>query len=162
ALLALGAAAATLGVAIVWVVQNSDLAGTPWTVAAVFVAFAAAHHVAVELARPGDGEEAEPQVTALARAAALVGLGLLVLQGLAILQARLASRRAAEHAAAAIALVLLLGRLADPASGALVGLGVPLVLGFLVLLAGTRLGGGPWLLLATLATALVQFAWPMD
>jgi len=242
ALLALGAAAATLGVMIVWVVQNPALDGTPWTVALVFVALAAAHHVGVELQRPDEEAAAGRSFRAVARAATLVGLGLLVLlvlagalrtfalppllagwlgiaavlvrqgtfpgrgrvqvaaaagvgaglalyrlndslaetapayamvlptmllvalawQGLALLQARLASWRAAEHAAAAIALVLLLGRLPDPSPGAVVGLGVPLALGFFVLLAATRLGGGPWLLVATLATALVQLGWTMD
>ncbi|MBM4246940.1 MAG: DUF2339 domain-containing protein, partial [Deltaproteobacteria bacterium] len=49
--IALGAAGATLGVVIVRVLQNTGLAGTPWTAALVFVALAAAYHVALELAR---------------------------------------------------------------------------------------------------------------
>ena len=32
----------------------------------------------------------------------------------------------------------------------------------LVLLAATRLGGGPWTMVATLATALVELGWVMD
>jgi len=241
-LLALGAAAATLGVVVVWVVQNPALGDTPWMVALVFVALAAAHQAGVELRRRADADAVGRGADAAANAATLVGLGLLVLlvlagalrtfplwplllgwlgvaavlvrqatfpgrgqvqiaaalgvgaglalyrfhnsspetapayavvlptmllvalawQGVSILQARLASRRSAEHAAAAIALVLLLGRVPDPSPGAWVGLGVPAALGFLVLLAATRLGGGPWLMVATLATALVQFAWTMD
>ena len=253
-LLALGAAAATLGVVAVWVVQNPALDGTPWTVALVFVALAAAHHAGVELQRraaadreSGPDEEREaapptPTFRAVANGAALVGLGLMALlvlagavrefalppllagwlglaavlvrqatftgrgrvqvaaatgiaaglvfyrmnhdvaeyapsyamvlpamllvalawQGVALLQRGLASRRSAEHAAATAALVLLLGRLPDPSPDALVGLGVPLALGLLVLMAATRLGGGPWMLVATLATALVQLGWTMD
>lgn len=241
-LLALGAAAATLGVVVVWVVKNPALGNTPWMVALVFAALAAAHQAGVELRRRDDADVAGRGANAAANAATLVGLGLLVLlvlagalrtfplwplllgwlgvaavlvrqatfpgrgrvqiaaalgvgaglalyrfqnsspetapayalvlptmllvalawQGASILQARLASRRSAEHAAAAIALVLLLGRVPDPSPGALVGLGVPVALGFLMLLAATRLGGGPWLMVATLATALVQFAWTMD
>jgi hypothetical protein len=83
-------------------------------------------------------------------------------QALALAQVRVPSRRAAEHAAAALALVLLLGSMANPAPGTVLGLGVPLLLGVLVLLAGTRLGGGPWLLVATLATALVQLGFCVD
>jgi uncharacterized membrane protein len=240
-LVALGAAAATLGVAIVWVVQNHDLGGTPWTVALVFVALAAAHHVAVELEQR-DGDPRQPLSRVLARAATVAGLGLLGLlvvatvlrafplppllagwvgiaailtrqaifpgrgrvqiaaaaglalglvcyrlengvaeyapsyaivlpamllvaigwQAVALLQRALPSRRAAEHAAATAAVVLLLGRIADPPHGALVGLVVPAALGVLVLLAATRLGGGPWSVVATLATALVQLGWVVD
>lgn len=255
-LLALGAAAATLGVVAVWVVQNLALDGTPWTVALVFVALAAAHHAGVELQRraadPASAPDADrddlaaapPTRTfrAVANGAALLALGLMALlvlagavrefalppllagwlglaavlvrqatfagrgrvqvaaaagvaaglalfrinndvaeyapsyamvlpamllvalawQGVALLQRGLASWRSAEHAAATAALVLLLGRLPDPSPDPLVGLGVPLALGFLVLMAATRLGGGPWMLVATLATALVQLGWTMD
>lgn len=83
-------------------------------------------------------------------------------QGVALLRRGLAAGRSAEHAAATLAVLLLLGRLLDPSPEALAGLGVPCVLGFLVLLAGTRLGGGPWMLVATLSTALVQLGWTMD
>jgi len=251
-LLALGAAAATLGVVSVWVVQNSSLELTPWTVALVFVALGAAHHLTLEMARRDlDAEEVpaadEPAsvrgkpLRSLANAAALVGLGLLGLlvlagafrpfalaplllgwlglaapivrqatfvgrgrvqiaaaagvgfglalyrlngapdlapsyalllpvtllvalgwQAIAPWQGERPSQRSAEHAAATLALVLLLGRLPDPSPDALVGLGVPCALGFLVLLAATRLGGGLWLLTGTLATALVQTGWAMD
>lgn len=251
ALLALGAAAATLGVVSVWVVENSALDLTPWTVALVFVALGVAHHVTLEMAHRdlagvADGDAPAraggKPLTTLANAAALVGLGLLTLlvlvgalrpftlwpllvgwlglaaplvrqatfpgrgrvqiaaaagvacglalyrmshdvpdlapsygpvlpamllvalgwQAIALWQRERPSQRTAEHAAATLALVLLLGRLPDPAPDPLVGLGVPCALGFLVLLAATRLGGGIWLLVGTLATALVQLGWTMD
>jgi uncharacterized membrane protein len=242
-LIGLAAAAASLGVMVVWVVQNDRLGGAPWTVALVFVALAAAHHVVLELLRD-EAPEGDLLFRMLARGATVLGLGLLVVlvvagglrsfplppllagwlgiaalltrqatlpgrgrgrvqiaaaagvalglvcyrlqndvaeyapsyaivlpamllvalgwQGVALLQRALASRRQAEHAAATAALVLLLGRLPDAPNDALIGLGIPVVLGLLVLLAATRLGGGPWTLAATLATALVQLGWVMD
>ena len=240
--IALGASAATLGVAGVWLVQNPGLAGAPWRVALVFVALAAAHHVAVELERPGAASEPSPTFRTLARAATLIGLGLLALlvlaagirvqrllpllggwlgiaavlvrqatlpgrgrvqigaaagvalglvvyrlqndavtfapshaivvpamllvavgwQAVALLQRTLSSRRQAEHGAATLALVLLLGRLGDPPDAALTGLLVPCAFGLLILLAATRLGGGPWTVVATLATAFVQLGWLID
>ncbi len=83
-------------------------------------------------------------------------------QGLALAQAALASRRWAEHAAAALALVLLLGVALDPVSKAPSGLLPSLALGFLVLLAATRLGGGPWLPVATAATAFAHLIWAVE
>ena len=239
--IALAAAGATLGVAIVWVVQNPGLAGASWTAALVFVALAAAHHVAVELACAGAAEPSSPFQT-LARAATVIGLGLLALlvlaaglreqhlmpllagwlgiaavlvrqatlpgrgrvqiaaaaavasglvvyrlqngdaafapsqaiavpamllvaigwQGVALLQRSQPSRRPAEHAAATLALVLLLGRIGDPPDAAVTGLLVPCAFGLLILLAATRLGGGPWTVVATLATAFVQLGWLID
>ncbi|HZR84887.1 MAG TPA: DUF2339 domain-containing protein [Candidatus Binatia bacterium] len=82
-------------------------------------------------------------------------------QGLALFQARLASRSAAEHAAAALAIVLLIGRAIDPPAGPLVGFASTFALGALVVLAATRLGGGPWMVAGVLATALAQLAWTM-
>ena len=239
--IALGAAAATLGVAIVWVVQNPALGGAPWAVSLVFVALAAAHHAALELEHRDEDPREELSRT-LSRAASLAGLGLLGLlvvaaalrafplppllagwigmaailvrqatfpgrgrtqipaaagvalglvcyrlqndapdiapsyaivlpamllvaigwQGVALLQRALPSRRRAEQAAATAALVLLLGRITDPPHDALVGLLIPCAFGVLALLAATRLGGGPWTMVATLATALVEFGWLMD
>ncbi|HEY8514164.1 MAG TPA: DUF2339 domain-containing protein [Candidatus Binatia bacterium] len=254
-LLALGAGAATLGVVFVWLAQNPLLGGTPWRAAVVLVALAAAYQLGLELARrerlgEGDAPADESQAAAgpagegawvsraVANAAALVGLGWLVLliaiaadervslwpllaaalgvalllvrqatfpgrggvqvaaavgvalllvahrlghrgdpdvpsaasgvvlpamlavaaawQGLALAQPRLGSRRFAEHGAAALALVLLLGVTVDPSQSILVGLLVPLALGFLVLLAATRLGGCRWLVVAVAATGLAQ------
>lgn len=240
-LVALGAAAASLGVAIVWLAQNPGLGGSPWTAALAFLALAAAHHVALELERATADARAELFRT-LARAATVAGLGMLVLlvvagllrplplppllaawlgiaallvrqatlpgrarvqiaaaagvalglvcyrlendvaeyapsyamvlpamllvalawQANALWQRALPSRRQAEHAAATAALLLLLGRLPDAPHDALAGLLVPVAFGGLILLAATRLGGGPWTLLATLATALVQLGWVME
>ncbi len=106
-----------------------------------------------------DVAEYAPSYAIVLPAMLLVAVGW---QGVALLQRALPSRRQAEHAAATAALVLLLGRIADAPNEALSGLVVPVVLGVLVLLAATRLGGGPWTLAATLATALVQFGWVMD
>ena len=74
--IALGAAAATLGVAIVWVVQNPDLGGSPWAVSLVFVAIAAGYHAALELEHR-DEDPRENLSRTLSRAASLAGLGLL-------------------------------------------------------------------------------------
>jgi uncharacterized membrane protein len=262
-LLATGAAAATLGVVLVWVLENPELDGTPWLAALVFVALTAAHHLALELGprvarERALAEDAPAPVTheiairsasrigsrlrLLGDGTAVLGLGLLALlvlvgafqslspwplvagwlgiaavlirrgtfagrgrlqiataagvacglalyrlndptmdlapahalllpvsvllallwQGIAVAQSGRESHRAAEHAAATFAMVLLLGCLPDPPSGVLVGLGLPALLGLLVLLAATRAGGGPWLLAGTLATALVQFGWTME
>ncbi|MBY0280524.1 DUF2339 domain-containing protein, partial [Candidatus Binatia bacterium] len=240
-LVALGAAAASLGVAIVWLAQNPSLGGSPWTVALAFVALAAVHHLTLELGR-ADADARVELFRALARAATVSGLGLLVLlvvagvlrplplppllagwlgiavllvrqsgfpgrarvqiaaaagvalglvcyrlendvaeyapsyamvlpamllvalawQASALWQRASSSRRQAEHAAATAALLLLLGRLPDPPHEPLVGLLLPAVLGVLILLAATRLGGGPWAVVATLATALVQLGWVME
>jgi uncharacterized membrane protein len=83
-------------------------------------------------------------------------------QGIAIMQAHRPSAAQGEHAAAALALVLLLSLLSDPPPTATAGLAASFGLGLLVALVGTRLGGGPWLLVATLATALVQLGWTMS
>lgn len=50
-LLATGAAAATLGVVLMWVLENDALGGTPWIAALVFVVLAAVHHLPLELVR---------------------------------------------------------------------------------------------------------------
>jgi len=106
-----------------------------------------------------DGPDVAPSYALVVPAMLLVAIAW---QGVALLQRALASHRSAEHAAATLAVVLLLGWLPDPSPEVLVGLGVPCLLGFLALLAATRLGGGAWLLVATLATALVQLGWTMD
>ncbi len=130
---------------------------------------AAALGVGLGLAAYRLGHLGEPPVPAPAVAGAATVLATMLAvavawQGLAfaLALARSPSRLWAERAAAALALLLLLARLPDPSGDAVPGLGLPLALGFLALLAATRLGGGPWMVACVLATAFVQLGWTMD
>jgi hypothetical protein len=148
--------AGSLGIAGV-LVRQGTFAGRGW------VQVAAAVGVACGLAGHRVGHGATLAATAARGVVVPVMLGAAVLwQGLALAQARLASWRAAEHAAATLALVLLLALAVDAPPSAAVGLGASLALGFLVLLAATRLAGGPWLVVATAATAFAHFVWTME
>lgn len=82
----------------------------------------------------------------------------LALQGVAIAVARGLARAAVEHGAAAFATIGLLALLVvSGAVGTSLGLAGATVLGVLVTLAATRLGGSPWGVVAVVATALVHF-----
>jgi hypothetical protein len=85
-------------------------------------------------------------------------------QAIAMLRARGAGRRWAEHAAGVFAAVMLLYLALDPRFDAapLLTLGAALVLGFLAVLVATRLGSGRWLFAATALTALAHSAWTFD
>lgn len=72
------------------------------------------------------------------------------------------ARRSADHAAAALPLVMLIGLAAGPLLPRLAAapaLGGSLLLGLLVALAATRLGSGSWYAAAVAATWLPQVAW---
>jgi len=88
----------------------------------------------------------------------------IVAQTIAMLRARGAGRRWAEHAAAVFPAVMLLYLALDPRFDVapLLYLGAALVLGFLAVLAATRLGSGRWLFAATALTALAHTAWTFD
>jgi hypothetical protein len=85
-------------------------------------------------------------------------------QTIAMLRARGAGRRWAEHAAAVFPAVMVLYLALDPRFDVapLLYLGAALVLGFLAVLAATRLGSGRWLFAATALTALAHTAWTFD
>ncbi|HZF51586.1 MAG TPA: DUF2339 domain-containing protein [Polyangiaceae bacterium] len=82
------------------------------------------------------------------------------LSGLAMIRRRETARRWGNHAAALLALLLLVEPLAFPrsASPALI-LAASGLLGLLAALAAARLSSGVWMLLAVLATAAVQTSW---
>jgi hypothetical protein len=85
-------------------------------------------------------------------------------QTIAMLRARGAGRRWAEHAAGVFPAVMLLYLALDPRFDVapLLTLGATLVLGFLAVLVATRLGSGRWLFAATALTALAHSAWTFD
>jgi uncharacterized membrane protein len=85
-------------------------------------------------------------------------------QTIAMLRSPGAARRWAEHAAAVFPAVVLLQFALDPRVDAVPLLfpSAAVVLGFLVVLAATRLGSGGWLFAATAATALAHSAWTFE
>ncbi len=93
--------------------------------------------------------------------AVLVGASL-AFQVVALVRRAPETRRAAEYAAAGLAALLLFGLVPVPGPRlppAWLFHGTTLALGVLVALSATRLGYGPGLLLATIATAFVQLGW---
>jgi uncharacterized membrane protein len=85
-------------------------------------------------------------------------------QTIAMLRSPGAARRWAEHAAAVFPAVVLLQFALDPRVDAVPLLfpSAAVVLGFLAVLASTRLGSGGWLFAATAATALAHSAWTFE
>jgi uncharacterized membrane protein len=82
----------------------------------------------------------------------------LLLQGGALVLARGTARAAAEHGAAAFATIGLLALLlVSGAVGITLAVAGATLLGVLITLASTRLGGGPWAVVAVGATALAHF-----
>ena len=95
-----------------------------------------------------------------------VALGVAVaFQAVAVAHRSPSARRWADHGAAALCVVLLLHLMTAPGippASAWLFLGVTGTFGLLIALAATRLGAGSWLLVAVLATAIVQGTWTVD
>jgi len=87
---------------------------------------------------------------------ALVVATAVTFQLAALVRAPGAARRAGEHAAALVAVALLVLAIAPMADAGLPVQAATAALGLLAMLAGTRLGGGGWLAVATVATAAVH------
>ncbi len=89
----------------------------------------------------------------------------LALQGFALSQRGLATRRWSEHAAAAFALataVLMTPVFTVPHLAWPLALGAPLAFGMLALLSATRLGGGRWMAAALASVAGAQGVWTLS
>ncbi len=93
---------------------------------------------------------------------AILAAAALSLHGAALLRRAQETRRLADHAAALLPVLLLLGLAASPFTASMTAqaaIGTALVLGFLSLLAATRLGEGGWLAAAIGATWLTHLSW---
>src|SRR5206468_1186462 len=164
----LGAAAATVAIVGVWLFTRAVGAGLAWEAALWCVLLALTFHVFVEWERE-PGAQGSP-----APAAIVASLGLFVLLIVASASTSMAEPWPWLAGSAGLAALLLrpptLPPRAFPHPVAAPGMGAPLpplwlfhgttlALGVLVALSATRLGSGPGVLGAALATALVQWGW---